>query len=104
MLCYELATPTTEQGTTFQSIIDIDDYGTMYWEDENNDLVEVAQGLTVFYPADYVGFIDSLSKHLNGNASSVSTLPMLPGTSSDGTYVLKATKSGSTITYTWVLE
>lgn len=104
MLYYELATPTTEQGTAFPSVIDIDDYGTMYWEDENEDLVEVAQGLTVFYPADYVGFLDSLSKHLNGNASSVSTIPMLSGTSSDGTYVLKATKSGSTITYTWVLE
>ena len=86
------------------SVIEIEDYGTMWWEDINNELIEIAQGLTVFYPADYVGFIDSLSKHLNGNASSVSTLPMLPETSSDGTYVLKATKSGSTITYTWVLE
>lgn len=89
---------------TIPPVIAIEDYGTMWWEDENNELIEIAQGLTVFYPVDYVGFIDSLSKHLNGNALSVSTLPMLPEASPDGTYVLKATKTGSTITYTWVLE
>lgn len=85
-------------------VIEIDDYGIMWWEDENYDPIEIAQGLTVFYPSDYVGFIDSLLKHVSGDASSVSLLPMLPSTSADGTYVLKATKSGTTITYTWVSE
>lgn len=33
-----------------------------------------------------------------------SVAPELPSDSSDGTYVLKAVKSGDTITYSWVLE
>ena len=61
-LYYELATPTTEQGTPFSENIDIDDYGTMYWLDTNNTLVEVPQGCKIFYPAWYVGFIDTLGQ------------------------------------------
>lgn len=33
-----------------------------------------------------------------------SIAPELPSSSKDGTYVLKAVKSGNTITYSWVLE
>lgn len=60
-LYYELATPTTEQGTTFAENIEINDYGTMGWKDTSG-YVEVPQGCKIFYPADYVLFIDSLGQ------------------------------------------
>ena len=105
---YELATPTTEAGTPFNEIIDVDDYGTMYWLDDNEDFVEVPQGCKLFYPADYALLIDDLGNYTNYDVTALAKkadlLPKLPDTSADGTYVLKATKSGSTITYTWEQE
>ena len=70
-LTYELATPTTEQGTTFSENIEIDDYGMMYWLDADGNLVEVPQGVKLFYPAWYVGFIDSLYARTSGDATDV---------------------------------
>lgn len=64
-LRYKLATPTTEQGTSFDEIIDVDDYGTMYWLDDNEDFVEVPQGCKLFYPADYALLIDDLGNYTN---------------------------------------
>ncbi|MBR1985029.1 MAG: hypothetical protein IKA31_04735 [Clostridia bacterium] len=61
-LNYELATPTTEQGTPFSENIEINDYGTMGWLDTNNAYVNVPQGCKIFYPSDYVLFIDSLGQ------------------------------------------
>ena len=61
-LYYELATPTTEQGTPFAENIEINDYGTMGWLDTNNAYVDIPQGCKIFYPADYVLFIDSLGQ------------------------------------------
>lgn len=61
-LYYELATPTTEQGTSFVENIEIDDYGTMGWKDTNNAYVSIPQGCKIFYPANYVDFIDSLGQ------------------------------------------
>jgi hypothetical protein len=102
---YVLDTPTTEQGTSFSETITIDDYGSLYWF-VDTDYPLIPQGTKLFYPADYVRFIDSLLLYTNGSATSVALnsnlLPKLPGTSTDGTYILKATKSGTTITYSWV--
>ena len=66
-LFYELATPTTEQGTQFPENIEINDYGTMEWDSN------VPQGCKIFYPADYVLFVDSLGQRadINWDASEV---------------------------------
>ena len=68
---YELATPTTEQGTPFAENIEINDYGTMYWLDTNNALVEIPQGTKLFYPADYVLLVDSLNSYTNGSVDNL---------------------------------
>lgn len=104
----ELATPITEQGTPFSENIQIDDYGTMAFKDADEEYVEIPQGVKIFYPADYVLFIDSLVKETNGAVENLALktdlLPKLPSSSADGTYVLKAVKSGDTITYSWGAE
>ena len=66
-LYYELATPTTEQGTPFAENIEIDDMGTMEWYSSytnytTNTSAVLPQGCKIFYPAWYVGFIDSLGQ------------------------------------------
>lgn len=68
-LIYELATPTTEQGTAFSENIEINDYGTMLWQDTSNNLVAIPQGTKLFYPADYVLLIDSLNTYVNGDVT-----------------------------------
>lgn len=68
-LFYELATPTTEEGTPFAENIEVDDYGTMYWLDTNNELVSIPQGTKLFYPADYVLLMDDLNIYTNGDVS-----------------------------------
>ena len=70
-LYYELETPTTEQGTPFAENIEINDYGTMYWLDTNNALVEIPQGTKLFYPADYVLLVDSLNSYTNGSVDNL---------------------------------
>ena len=58
-LYFQLATPTTEQGTAFPENVEVDNYGSMGWLDSNG-YVDIPQGCKFFYPADYVEFIDSL--------------------------------------------
>ena len=53
---YELATPATESGTPFAENIEINDYGMMLWDSD------IPQGVKIFYPAWYVGFMDSLGQ------------------------------------------
>ena len=118
---YELATPTTEQGTPFSENMDINDMGNMSWysaytDSNTNTLVSVPQGCKIFYPAWYVGFIDSLGQRedIDWSAEKVvsqeqlsvisNRIPILSSSIEDGTYTLKATKSGDTITYTWVAD
>ena len=69
MLNYELATPTTEQGTPFAENIEVDDYGTMAWLDGNGDYVEIPQGCKLFYPADYVLLVDDLNNYTDGDVT-----------------------------------
>ena len=108
ILYYELATPTTEQGTPFSENIQINDYGAMWWLDTSNAYITIPQGTKLFYPADYVLLIDSLNSYTNGDVTALAKksdlLPKLSSASADGTYVLKAVKSGTTITYSWVAE
>ena len=63
---YELASPTTEQGTPFAENIDINDYSYMKW-----DTQYVPQGVKVFYPAWYVGFVSSLGQRAEWDASKI---------------------------------
>ena len=121
-LYYELATPTTEQGTAFPENIEVDNYGSMGWLDSNG-YVDIPQGSEFFYPADYVEFIDSLYTRSKdgGDSADVSNIvvkselqsvqnilntriPALPSDSENGTYTLKATMSDGTITYEWVAD
>ena len=100
-LYYELATPTTEQGTAFAENIPCDDFGSMYWTQTKG----IPQGNEIFYPVDYKASIDTLYKRVGGDMSKIVTKDEYPeAPSSDGTYVLKATVSGGTKTYAWVAE
>lgn len=66
MLYYELATPTTEQGTPFQENVPIDDFGQLSWSD-----TDVPQGNQIFYPVDYKAYEDTLIKYTDGDATSL---------------------------------
>jgi hypothetical protein len=68
---YELATPTTEQGTSFRQYAGINDYGIMYWLDENDELVSIPQGLKIQYPVNYKGFIDDAYMYTDGDATAL---------------------------------
>lgn len=71
ILYYELATPTISQGTTFPENIEINDYGMMYWLDTDGNLVSIPQGCKLFYPVDYVLYLDTLVSHTEGDATSL---------------------------------
>jgi hypothetical protein len=66
-LHYALATPTTEQGTTFAENVAINDFGSMDFAGANG----VPQGNLIFYPVDYKAFLDSLFNELDGSANKV---------------------------------
>lgn len=66
---YELGEPTTEQGTAFSENIEDNDYGMMYWLDEDGNLVGVPQGCKIFYPFDYVLAIDTLLGYTEGDVT-----------------------------------
>ena len=100
-LYYELATPTTEQGTAFAENIPCDDFGSLMWTQTKG----IPQGNEIFYPVDYKASIDTLYNRVEGDMSKIVTEDEYPeAPSSDGTYVLKATVSGGTKTYAWVAE
>ena len=112
---FELVTPTEEQtSNTFQEVTPIDDFGTQ--EFLSSDSIVIPQGNEFFYPVDYKAFIDSLGGRddIEYDASQIvsqaqlgvvgNRIPPLSSNAEDGTYTLKATKSGSTITYSWVVD
>ena len=66
MLYYELAEPTTEQGTPFQENVPIDDFGQLSWSNTG-----VPQGNQIFYPVDYKAYEDTLIKYTDGDATSL---------------------------------
>ena len=75
---FEKATPTTEQGTSFPENIEVDDYGMMYWLDEDGNIVTTPQGCKFFYPADYVLLIDDLNNYTNGDVTSLAKKSDIP--------------------------
>ena len=66
-LFYELATSTTEQGTTFSENVAIDDFGSMDFGGTNG----VPQGARIFYAVDYKAFVDSLYNYTDGTPSNL---------------------------------
>ena len=69
IIYYVLKTPTTEQGTPFAENLPINDYGMLYWLDENDNLVGIPQGAKIFYPTNYKGFIDDMYSRVDGDSS-----------------------------------
>jgi len=89
-LIFELATPTTEEGTPFSENIEINDFGTMGWyatytDANTNALASVPQGCKIFYPAWYVGFIDTLGQRadIDWNANNVVSASELSASETD---------------------
>ena len=66
-LFYELATPTTEQGTAFSENVQINDFGSMEFAAANG----VPTGASLFYAVDYKAFVDSLYNTLDGDATDI---------------------------------
>ena len=81
-LYYELATPTTEQGTAFVENIPCDPNGTLNWTQSAG----VPQGNEIFYPTDLKGDLESI-------------LTAIP--SANGTYTLHATVTTAGVTFSW---
>ena len=75
---FELATPTTEQGTPFSENIEINDYGTMGWKSNSTDFVAIPQGCKIFYPADYVLLIDTLNGYVSGSVENLALKTDIP--------------------------
>lgn len=111
MLIYELATPTTETAEPYTNPQIVNDWGT---EEYVTDSI-VPVGHTTFYPVnnrDKLQHLMMLSPLGDGFyliqqiGTQMYLVPFsIPrATGEDGTYVLKATVSGGTPTYAWVLE
>ena len=108
ILHFELATPTTEQGTAFAENIPCDDFGSLMWTQTKG----IPQGNEIFYPVDYKASIDTLYNRVEGDMGAIvidsqlevvaDRIPEAP--SEDGTYTLKATVSSGTKTYSWVAD
>ena len=104
-LYYELAEPTTEQGTPFSENLVIDDFGSMEFAGTNG----VPQGNLIFYPVDYKAFIDTLYDYTEGTPSNIalkSDLPTAPQTWAESLPGYDATKTQTLKnvegTLTWV--
>lgn len=117
ILYYELATPTTEQGTPFQENVPIDDFGQLSWSN-----TDVPQGNQIFYPVDYKAAIDTLINYMDGDITGLAKrgsltdtdpqtlkalidyvngkIPAAPTT--DGTYDLVCTVTNGQPSYSWI--
>ena len=68
---WELSEETTTQGTSFPEAIEVEDYGMMYWLDTDGNLVSIPQGCKVFYPVDYVLWLDTAVGRTSGDATDI---------------------------------
>lgn len=116
-LVYELATPTTESATPYQSPQIVDDWGTERYVDYEFSIgqrpIPVPVGHNTKYPAnlrDKVQHLPSLADSDGtyaiqqvGTQMSLVPLPVVipEPPSANGTYTLKATVSGGAATLTW---
>ena len=116
-LIYELDAPTTENADEYTEKQLVDNWGTE--ERIDNREIPLLVGHNTEYLPDLKAKVEVAPespetdgnyamKRANGENTYVDlstlTVPLLPSTSGNGTYVLKAIKSGSTITYSWVAE
>ena len=111
-LVYEVATPTTESADSYDEEMDDSDWGIEYWVDDRD--VPLPVGHDTDYEVNLKAKLEMtpnspdvdglyLVQHINGvnkYIQYVSPVPDLP--SSNGTYTLKVTVSGSTKTVSWV--
>ena len=109
-LVYELATTTTESADAYQNPQIVDNWGT-----EEYIGSEIPVGHSTKYPPDLKAKVEVapnaptsdglyLMKRENGENAYIAYVSPLPSVSEDGTFVLKATKSGGTTTLSWVAE
>ena len=115
-LVYELATPTTEEADPYTTPQICDNWGTEEFVQTEQSGVAVICGHTTKYPIDVLAKVEAsadnpvgdglyLLKMDGGEASFVQYVPPITTASGeDGTYSLKATISGSTVTYSWVAD
>lgn len=93
---FELAEKTTEQGTSFNESLSINDYGMLYWLDENDELVGIPQGAKIFYPVNYKGFMDDLYSKVDGDSSAFVTHDEIYAKAElDARYALKEALGGT---------
>jgi len=85
-LYYELATPTTEQGTPFSENLIIDDFGSMEFSGTSG----VPQGNLIFYPVDYKAFVDTLYDYTEGTPSDIAKKSDLTPLENQGTILQNA--------------
>ena len=113
-LVYELATPTTESADPYQEAQIVDNWGTEEYVDSRT--VPMPVGHETFYQLDLKAKVETLPnppsgdglylvKSEDGILTFVQYLNELPSDpEDDGTYTLKLTKSGSTVTTSWVAD
>ena len=116
-LVYELATPTTEEAEPYSGVQICNDFGTEEYVDASVEAgtrdVAIPVGHQTRYPANLrdklqhlPDLADNDGYYMIGQTNKqmhleLFRIPKAP-TSPDGTYVLQATVSGGTPTYTWV--
>lgn len=109
MLVYELATPTTEQATSYPEVQIIDDFGTERFVDTR------AVAIPVGHSTKYMSNLRDKLQHLPDLAASdglymvkqangqmtLTSSPLPAAPSQNGTYILKCIVSNGTPTYSW---
>ena len=78
-LIYELATPTTLTADTFSPNFYGDDFGTMQFLDENDNIIDGLQGNEIFYKANIAGFAESVYAKVNGDPNDLAVQSDLVG-------------------------
>lgn len=109
-LYYELATETDitlEENPGWTEYAEIDNFGTVKFNQDPAQTVPVPQAYFVRYTVNLVEFLDSVGERAGFDASKIALLEdiVVPDTpTTDGTYTLKVTVSSGTPTYTWVAD
>lgn len=119
ILYYELAEETdipVSENAGWQEFVKIDNYGTIEFtvDPDSHRRRNVPQAYFIRYTVNLVEFLDTAYVRCEGNANNIARasdvevvgnrVPALSSSAADGTYTLKATKSGTTITYFWLQE
>ena len=92
---YELAEPTTEQGTPFSENVEINDFGSMDFGGTSS----VPQGNLIFYPVDYKAYLDTLHKYTDGDPDNLALKSDLVGLVPQQDLSSEITEVASGLTY-----